>query len=638
MAGRFWFTVTVAIVLATAAAVDADNWPGWRGDGRGLSAETDLPETWGPDENVVWKTPIQGNGISSPIVWGDRVFITSAVEDSRLPIAPGVFAGLEVCMIGIALLAVLLTARASRGKPLDARDDHVLQGFLGWVDGVATVVVLLAFVIAMVLLLVAAERVIPAGRIARAWNVTGVCGMLGLIAAVGRFPARSVFRSLGALLLVGAATLFVVRAPLSVFSTPISPIKLAAVAGPLGVAAIWYVAIFLTSFRSDAKLNASNGATWQRSLASMLLIAATGLMFVNFNFLKPQTALQRTIICLDKQTGQIKWKTAGFNWPADKKYPLNSYATPTPVTNGRYVVASYGPGTVCVDMQGKVMWRQMEPMFSKYLRYGAASSPVIHQNTVFYGFMAEWDGSQTGEDSADYAQFSNFAARRLATGDVVWKVCPPQAHNSYDSPVLAHQTDRTVVLMGTNGFVVAYNPDDGSEVWRCAVPVQQMVPSIVVDEEYAYVAGGTHGLKGAVAIKLGGSGDVSKSRVRWQINKRVPECSSPVYYRGMIYWVTEMGVLSCVDASTGDIVWRERINGHYVGSLVAGDGRIYIPADNGDVTVIKAGAEFKQLARNSIGEESGSSPAISSGHFFIRGKQHLFCIGGSRDDKSTPAT
>jgi outer membrane protein assembly factor BamB len=117
--------------------------------------------------------------------------------------------------------------------------------------------------------------------------------------------------------------------------------------------------------------------------------------------------------------------------------------------------------------------------------------------------------------------------------------------------------------------------------------------------------------------------------VHWKITRGVNDVSSPVLYEGLLYWVKENGIIYCVDAATGEVVWRDRLQGgvKYHGSLVAGDGKVYIPSLDGDITVIEAGREFKLLARNSIGENSGASPAISAGRIFIRGENHLFCIG-----------
>ena len=134
---------------------------------------------------------------------------------------------------------------------------------------------------------------------------------------------------------------------------------------------------------------------------------------------------------------------------------------------------------------------------------------------------------------------------------------------------------------------------------------------------------------GAVAIRHGGSGDVTNTHVDWIVTKSIAECSSPVLYEGLIYWVTQRGLVVCVDPTTGEEVWKKRINGRFVGSPVAGDGKVYFPADNGEITVIRAGREFQLLARNTIGEDSSSSPAISNRHIFIRGKDHLFCISPS---------
>jgi outer membrane protein assembly factor BamB len=159
------------------------------------------------------------------------------------------------------------------------------------------------------------------------------------------------------------------------------------------------------------------------------------------------------------------------------------------------------------------------------------------------------------------------------------------------------------------------------------------VPSPIAKGETVYIAGGIHGPGSASAITLGGRGDITGTHIMWQIKKGVTGVSSPILYDGLLYWVTENGILYCVDAESGDLVWRERLKGGvtYFAAPSAGDGKIYIPADDGQITVIEAGRQFELLATNSIGEAGGVSPTFSAGNIFIRGESHLYCIAAPED-------
>jgi hypothetical protein len=130
-----------------------------------------------------------------------------------------------------------------------------------------------------------------------------------------------------------------------------------------------------------------------------------------------------------------------------------------------------------------------------------------------------------------------------------------------------------------------------------------------------------------MAIRLGGTGDISSSHIQWLVPTGAPYVSSIVLYQGLIYMANDAGVASCFDAKTGEKVWQSRTEGIFSASPVVGDGKVYLMSETGETIVIKAGREFQVLARNDIGERIVASPAISAGQIFIRTDDHLFCIG-----------
>jgi outer membrane protein assembly factor BamB len=185
------------------------------------------------------------------------------------------------------------------------------------------------------------------------------------------------------------------------------------------------------------------------------------------------------------------------------------------------------------------------------------------------------------------------------------------------------------VLFSTNEHALAYDPRSGERIWSCRLSHTQPVSSIVSDGRQAYVVGGAHGPQAAVAIRLGGQGDITDTHVAWSVDRGIPSCASPVVYDGLFYMVADNGVATCVDAQTGEIVWQKRLRGEYLTSPIAGDGKVYFGATDGRYTVIAAGREFKQLAMNSVGEECYAPAAIAGGCIFLRGREHLYCIGSS---------
>lgn len=633
-----WIAVSALflVIAASGGAVPGDNWPGWRGDGSGVAREqTALPMTWGPEQNVLWKTPIEGDGISSPVIWEDRVIITAAVEGANVGSSRFVVAILLIVLVASALGAAVLLLLKSRSAPTAAgmpswlrlafRIDRVVAGLAAvlFAAGVFKLVQRLFF---------EADPFSYAPQ--WGWLASGKLALLGVVAALGAVHPRSTWRLIGTVLCVAAAAYYHHAAPYHKgFSTPLPVRDLGLVSGPLVVAAAWYLILYVALFRQPRAGRGGAGLGFLRAIVRVSLAAATIASFFTMNFLKAEAGLWRTVVCLDRDSGEVLWTKPAIHAPAERKYSTNSHATPTPATNGTHVISYFGHALVGMDYDGNVLWRTMVPKYMEYLRYGSNSSPVIFGDRVIYTYMAEIGERQRkrGEDWDSISTHSYVAALDIETGEEIWKVRPPDAsaHDSYGTPFVVSGGERPVVLVTTYHHGIAYDAETGEQLWIVKIPLEQPVPSFIAEGGTAYLTGGIHGPSAAAAIRLGGRGDVTESHVHWKITRGVNDVSSPVLYEGLLYWVKENGIIYCVDAATGEVVWRDRLQGgvKYHGSLVAGDGKVYIPSLDGDITVIEAGREFKLLARNSIGENSGASPAISAGRIFIRGENHLFCIG-----------
>lgn len=616
------------LLVGLTSPVSGDNWPGWRGDGSGVSHETELPEAWGPDSNILWKTRIEGSGISAPIVWGNRVFVTTAIEGSEASVSRWAVASLCSALLLLSIVAVVLGRRSprdQRGLPVSS----VLR-VVGWLDRLAFLGGGLLFASVVTVLFYTEKRGYISGDVAAAWRVSGLIGVAGLVGVVGWFEMRSGWRLLGSCLLLTAAVLFYLFQPLNMSTEPMPLKKILSVCGPLSIAGAWHVLVFLVSRRG---LRAQTPPVLRRAsiwgaIGPTALFAATALQFAYINYLQPKVGLIRSVVCLDRDTGTVSWRRPALLAPAERKYYLNSYATPTPVTDGEYIVASFGHGIVGMDFDGHVLWRRLEPKYTQFLRYGSASSPVMNQHRVIHTFMAEWPGGGAPRDS-DYAyqEHSYLIAMDKKTGETLWRIRPAGSHDSYGTPFLAGEEDTATLLLSTWEHVIAYDPQDGKQRWSCRIPIQQGVPSVVVDATAAYVIGGTHGPKAAVAIRRGGRGDITDTHKLWTLKKTIPQNSSPILYAGLLYWVTDFGIAVCVNPQSGDVVWKKRIGGHYLASPVAGDGKVYFVAEDGTVVVIQAGNIYKELARNHLGEAGCiATPAISDGKIFIRSEQTLFCI------------
>ncbi len=433
----------IAMVLFSAVAY-ADNWPAWRGARGGISQERKLPTEWTPEHHILWKTPIPGRGLSSPIVWGNRVFITTARKKSK--------------------------------------DEG---------------------------------------------------------------------------------------------------------AGPRSRLSGW----------------------------------------------------SREVICLDRDSGKILWQTSCYFGPGNKVDSANSLATPTPATDGRYIAASFGNVLVGLDTAGQMLWSVREEHYDKYIRYGASSSPLIFRDFVIHAWIAEHPmghgpeiavDAETGMefwslDEPPYAQHSHLTAFDLETGEAAWSVRPENAFNAYSSPALQEIGGRASLLLATMKRMHAYAASDGSLIYSTPIPSVQPIMTIVSDGKHAYTAG--EGEKWMTAVHLDESLPQDGQRIRWIAKRGVPGISSPLIHDGLLYMITRGGIASSLDADTGERMWIERIGGQHLGSPVLGDGKIYFTSGDGVTTVIRTGREFALVSKSSIGEGVSSSIAISDGKIFIRGADHLYCIG-----------
>jgi outer membrane protein assembly factor BamB len=411
---------SLLVALGTLSCGRAEEWPGWRGPrGDGTSQEKGLPLTWSPSENICWKTPIPGKGHSSPIVWGDRVFVTTCLE--------------------------------------------------------------------------------------------------------------------------------------------------------------------------------GNG--------------------------------ERVLLCLDRRDGKILWQQVILTAKLEQKHPLNSFASATPVTDGKHVWVAFlaypDMQVACYDFDGKQVWmRSPGKLLSKH---GFCSSPILHKNLVIL------NGDQDAE--------AYLVALDKETGAERWRIDRPNRTRSYCTPILIHAKDKpdvTQLVLSGSKCVTGYDADTGKLLWIIDGPTEQYVASLVYLDDVLFLTTGfpEYHLMG---ISPEGSGNITKSKfIRWHIphkDNRVSNNSgasyvpSPIAANGHFYVVSDTGYLNCLTTQTGERIWKEKLAQHISASPVLADGYVYFLDDDGTTYVLRADARPEVLHKNRLEEECYASPAIAHGQLFIRGLHNLYCIG-----------
>ena len=600
--------LVVAPILASPLPVVGANWPAWRGDGSGVSEETDLPVVWGATENILWKTEIEGNGASSPVVWGNRVFLTSASE--KMPLERGLTLIWALCASLLALILLILgdtrteMARSRRSLRVANR-----------LDRLGTTLALLLYSAGAVFLFTkrgslgsASEQMI--------WIYTGLVTMFACVAAVGLFRVRSLWRLVGSVALIAIALLFLVGMPHSRLSLK----RILVLGWAVSVSSWWCLLFFASPRTAEGKTLSRRTAVWRAAGALALILTAIVQLAV-FGYFARHREWIRLVICLDADTGVVLWRHECF--PA-RLLKGRQQAMPTPVTDGKRVVAQFSPGLVCLDFSGHVEWQEAIPDYERRFHYGTASSPIMFKQSVIYTLVP--DGlNPTSNDHL--ARFSQLSAVDKETGDVRWQVQLPDGHDSYNTPLLTDVAGHPVVLLATWKQVLAYDPENGHLIRSWDLPVCQCIPSIVAGDGRAYVMSGRdHGSKGGFALNLAIESEGSQNDVAWQAKRAAADISSPVLCRGYLFMVTKAGISTCLEAETGSVVWRKRLTGTYYSSVVADGNRVLFTSCDGKTTVVAIGQAYEEVAENTIGEACSASHAISNGRLFVRGEKHLFCI------------
>jgi outer membrane protein assembly factor BamB len=313
-----------------------------------------------------------------------------------------------------------------------------------------------------------------------------------------------------------------------------------------------------------------------------------------------------------KRLWERRIEAAGSLTPVHDKHNL---ATPSPVTDGTLVFAWFGTGqVVALRRDGSIAWqRNLANENGAFdIQWGHGSSPVLYGDLLIL--------------LCDQPARSYVLAVDKSTGKDRWKADRGQGRSSYSTPLVVDGTTGAELIVNSTERLDAYDPKTGTFLWHTGETSRFAVPSPVGHNGVIYASRGYRSGP-YLAIKAGGRGDVSATQVVWRVATGAPYVSSLLYYDRIVYMANDVGVLTAVDAATGERVWQERVDGVFSASPVAGGGHVYFVSENGDTIVVKAGRTPQVVARNALGERSVASPAISNGQIFIRTDRHVFAVG-----------
>jgi outer membrane protein assembly factor BamB len=317
-----------------------------------------------------------------------------------------------------------------------------------------------------------------------------------------------------------------------------------------------------------------------------------------------------------RATGRLQWSysldSEGDLPPTHVKHNL---ASPSCVTDGRLVYAWFGTGQiVALTMEGKLVWgRHIGKEYAPFqILWGHGSSPFLYKDTLLL--------------LCEHPAGAYLLALDKTTGKERWKAERGKDSRSYTTPFLVSGGKRDELIINTTPHLEAVDPGNGKVLWYAGELDRVPVPSPVYHDGIVYASRGNFGSP-YMAVKTGGSGDVSSTHVVWEVKSGAPYVSSLLYYQGLLYMATENGIVSCIDPANGEIIWKDRFGGVFTASPVAAEGHVYLVNEAGEAFVLEAGREKKVLAHNIIPERTLASPAISHGQIFLRTDEHLIAVG-----------
>ena len=318
-------------------------------------------------------------------------------------------------------------------------------------------------------------------------------------------------------------------------------------------------------------------------------------------------------LAFDVETGRELLNVEVFRLSnANLKNAKNSHTSPTPIVDGNRVYVHFGgDGTAALDAtSGAIVWTKRFPYASQH---GSGGSPALHKDLLIFSGDGHYEAWVVALD--------------VRTGDVRWKTERRKPFDqAYTTPLVISVNGRDQVVSVGAYRAAGYDVETGKEIWMVRYEDGfSNVPRPVFGHGLVYITTGFF-QPAVLAVRPDGTGDVTATHVAWSMTRGAPFTPSPLLVGDELYVISDLGVLSCVDAKTGRLHWQERIGGNHSASPVFADGRIYFLSEEGVATVIAPGTTFKRLADNELDGATLASMAIAHGSIFIRTLTHLYRI------------
>lgn len=337
---------------------------------------------------------------------------------------------------------------------------------------------------------------------------------------------------------------------------------------------------------------------------------------------------QWRLLAVDKNNGEIIWNTLAHEGiPRSVRHTKATHCNSTPATNGEFIVAAFGSeGLYCFDMKGEQQWYKdlgdLDAGFFKVpsAQWGYASSPVIHDGKVIV--------------LADVQKSSFLACFDIKTGDEIWKT-EREDVPTWGSPTVVNVENQTQILVNGWHHTGAYDFVTGEEIWKLDGGGDIPTPTPIVAHGFAYFTSAHGNYRPIRAVRLSARGDITPENIEdinehiaWVHPKMGNYMQTPIVVGDYIYACYDNGVLSCIDAITGEVQYRERLKGGgYTSSAVSDGKHLYFAGETGTVIVVPADSKFSVVAENELGGNCLATPAVSGDVIFFRTQHQLVAVG-----------
>jgi len=326
------------------------------------------------------------------------------------------------------------------------------------------------------------------------------------------------------------------------------------------------------------------------------------------------------MLCIDRDSGDQLWRTEVWHGALPKIHKNNSHASATPACDGQRVYFPYQTDTdvrlVALDLDGQIVWNETVAPYKSVQGYSA--SPALYKSAV----IVPTDGSKPNKLTALHRE----------SGKIIWQVPRPDNTECYASPLVARVAGREQLFIIGPDKTRSYNPDTGALLWQCDGPTTYNAATVAFGADTIYATGGYPG-KALLAIRADGSGDVTETHLTWKSDKKAGYVSSPLLHNGLLYAVSDSGLMRVYDAVSGDVHAERDLDAKFYSSPVLVGDRIYVFDREGKGYIVKAGHTIEVLAENGLPDGAFATPVICGGRIYLRTLGDFYCLEKAAVDR-----